>query len=57
MTKKVPKRPPSPAKAGVLNEKKKDFFTQKDHLAPQKLKFCMKKKLFYSKRAPSPEKS
>ena len=31
---------------------------QKDHPAPQKLKFCMKKNVFfYSKRPPSPAKS
>ena len=35
MTKKIPKRPHSPAKAEVLHEKSV-FFTQKDHPAPQK---------------------
>ena len=36
------------------NSKKSHFFTQKDHPAPQKLKFCMKKIVFfYSKRPPS----
>ena len=42
MTQKVPKRPPSPANTEVLHEKKMSFFTQKEHPAPQILKFCMK---------------
>ena len=58
MTKKVPKRPPSPSKTEVLYEKKKSIFTQKDHPAPQKLMLCMKKSvIFYSKRPSSPAKT
>ena len=43
MTKKVPKRPPSPAKTAVLHEKKCLFLLKKTTQPRKKLKFCIKK--------------
>ena len=43
MTKTVPKRPPSPAKADVLHEKKCRFLLKKSTQPRKKLKFCLKK--------------
>merc|ERR1711980_27741 len=43
MTKKVPKRPPSPAKTEVLHEKKCLFLLKNTTQPRKKLKFCIKK--------------
>ena len=43
LTKKVPKRPPRPAKSEVLHEKKLSFSLKKTTQPRKKLKFCMKK--------------
>ena len=58
--KKVPKRPPSPAKTEVLYEKNCLFLLKKTSQPRKKLKFCMKKwqkndKKRYQKEHPAPQ--